>query len=42
MLNKNFENYFKGAKHVVSLNSNFVIFIRVCLKDICKHVNSYC
>ena len=44
MLNKNFENDFKGVKYIVSLKPNQFCnyFIRVCMKHIDKRVNSYC
>ena len=44
MLNKNFENDFKGVKYIVSLKPNQFCnsFMRVCMKQIYKRVNSYC
>ena len=44
MLNKNFENDFKGVKYIVSLKPNQFCnyFISVCMKHIYKRVNSYC
>ena len=44
MLNKNFENDFKGVKYIVSLKPNQFCnyFIRVCMKHIYKRVNSSC